>query len=110
MRKIIGGLFRFSDDGENQIWCPEQSGRGPNLYPHNTYHGPVLHQRAPINPSDFKPLRFTDSPQNYYMQKGPINGSTQPSTQMSFQNRPSHRNGISRPRRSSNASSDEEVI
>ena len=34
---------------------------GPGSYAHNTYHGQVRHQRAPLIMDNPKPLRFTDS-------------------------------------------------
>jgi hypothetical protein len=53
-------------DDDRHLWYPGEPNRGPqpNLYPHNTYHGPSPHYRTPLNPADFKPLRFTDSPQH----------------------------------------------
>jgi len=75
----------------------------------------VLHQRTPINHHDLKPLRFVDSSQNYFMQKNEEDGNAQSNQKLqpqaqTFQNRAGQRNGMGRPRRSSNGSSDEEVI
>ena len=58
-------------------------------YSHNTYHGQVRHQRAPLNMENAKPLRFIDNPPGQY--------ST--SVLASYHQR----------RRSSNASNDSEV-
>jgi hypothetical protein len=91
-------------------------GRGPqaNLYPHNTYHGPSPHYRTPLNPADFKPLRFTDSPQNYFGLKtspGPSDSSGQPMTSSTSMTPSSlaRNNSSSGLRPSSNCSSDDEV-
>jgi hypothetical protein len=108
--------FNFSfrsaneDDDNRHLWYGGDSGRGPqpNLYPHNTYHGPSPHYRTPLNPAEFKPLRFTDSPQHYGyggMKTSPNEPTAAPPISSLARN-----NSASALRRSSNgASSDEEV-
>jgi hypothetical protein len=62
----------------------------PGGYSHNTYHGQVRHQRAPLIMDNPKPLRFIDNP------PGPLYSQ---SALASYHQR----------RRSSNASNDSEV-
>ena len=97
-----------NDTDDNHLWYGNDSGRGqqPNLYPHNTYHGPSPHYRTPLNPADFKLLRFTDSPQHYYgLKTSP--GSNEPTSQVTSSL--ARNNSATGLRRSSNGSSDEEV-
>ena len=107
--KIPSNFFRSpNDDDDRHLWYAGDSNRGPqpNLYPHNTYHGPSPHYRTPLNPADFKPLRFTDSPQHYFGLKtspGHLEPSPQPVPSLA---KNSSTSGL---RRSSNGSSDEEV-
>ena len=62
----------------------------PGGYSHNTYHGQVRHQRAPLIMDNPKPLRFIDNP------PGPLYSTSALAT---YHQR----------RRSSNASNDSEV-
>lgn len=47
---------------ERKFWFGDPNQQKVSQNVHNTYHGPTVHHRAPLT-LDFKPLRFTDSPQ-----------------------------------------------
>ncbi|XP_059086639.1 mitogen-activated protein kinase kinase kinase 9-like isoform X3 [Tigriopus californicus] len=65
----------LEDEDDRKYWFgdPAHQQKQPVLYPHNTYHGHTPHYRTPLENLDFKPLRFTDSPQ-HFSQVGSTNG------------------------------------
>ena len=66
-------LHPSQDDGK--YWYGEKE-QQPSLYPHNTYHGPTPHHRTPLSNADFKPIRFTESPQQHYSVDGNRNSES----------------------------------
>ena len=72
-------MHRNPEDDDGTYWYDQQTqsrNQQATLYPHNTYHGATqIHHRTPLSQAEFKPIRFTDTPQHHYV---PMTGKNVP--------------------------------
>ena len=56
----------------------QQEAAHQRLYPHNTYHGPTPHHRAPLAGADFsgQPIRFTTEQQHQGYDNKAVSGAS----------------------------------